>query len=102
MFDGEFIIPSYEGAPDFTITQMNVKEQELARDTVGTLTMLPDGLDRPANADLRFGSAHATGCQFVFADGHVKFISYNIDPYIHWLLGNRQDKQAVDNSQIED
>jgi prepilin-type N-terminal cleavage/methylation domain-containing protein len=42
-----------------------------------------------------FGSAHASGCQFVMCDGSVQIIAYTIDPIVHWKLGNRQDGMQV-------
>lgn len=47
------------------------------RDTPGT--------DQHVN----FGSPHPSGCNFVFCDGHVGTIRYNIDPAIYEHLGNR-------------
>jgi prepilin-type N-terminal cleavage/methylation domain-containing protein len=44
----------------------------------------------------RWGSAHATGCRFVFCDGSVHVISYSIDPTINNLLANRADGQPID------
>lgn len=54
---------------------------------------LPDG-SKPAYE--RFGSAHPSGCQFVFCDGSVKEISYSIDAEVHRRLGNRQDGRPID------
>ncbi len=48
----------------------------------------------------RFGSAHAAGCNFVFCDGSVHTISYEIDPLTHSYLGNRCDGEVVDTSQF--
>ena len=42
-----------------------------------------------------FGSAHTTGCNFVFCDGSVQSISYSIDTALYAHLGNRDDKQAI-------
>ncbi len=42
-----------------------------------------------------FGSAHPDACQFVFCDGHVQSISYQIDPQLHRRLGNRKDGQII-------
>jgi len=36
-----------------------------------------------------FGSPHPSGCNFVFCDGHVGTIRYNIDRGIYEHLGNR-------------
>ena len=52
--------------------------------------------DRPGytNASL-FGSAHWSGCHFVFGDGRVKMINYNIDPTTFRNLGNRKDGEVI-------
>jgi prepilin-type processing-associated H-X9-DG protein len=39
----------------------------------------------------RFGSAHSAGCNFVFCDGSVQTIGYDIDAMTHSYLGNRHD-----------
>jgi prepilin-type N-terminal cleavage/methylation domain-containing protein/prepilin-type processing-associated H-X9-DG protein len=52
----------------------------------------PPSPDRPGAALIEnFGSAHRNGCNFVFCDGAVTFISYGIDPELHRRLGNRRD-----------
>jgi len=43
----------------------------------------------------RFGSAHWAGCYFVFCDGRVQMISYNIDPITYSLLGSRRDGKVI-------
>lgn len=48
--------------------------------------------DRPVSYYWQiFGSAHPTGCNFVFADGSVRMISYEIDGLVHRYNGNRAD-----------
>ena len=42
-----------------------------------------------------FGSAHPTGCNFVFCDGAVHFIRYDIDAEVHRRLGNRHDALPI-------
>jgi len=46
----------------------------------------------------RFGSAHVGGCHFVFCDGSVRRISYEIDARVHRALGNRRDGAVIDQS----
>ncbi len=43
-----------------------------------------------------FGSAHAIGCQFVFCDGSVRMISYDIDKVTNHRLGVRDDQNVID------
>jgi prepilin-type N-terminal cleavage/methylation domain-containing protein/prepilin-type processing-associated H-X9-DG protein len=43
-----------------------------------------------------FGSAHDAGCHFLFCDGSVRLIRYEIDPDTHRRLGNRSDGQVID------
>ena len=46
------------------------------------------GLYKPYN----FGSAHSVGFLMVLADGHVKSVEYDIDPWIFRKYGGRNDK----------
>ncbi|HEX7379766.1 MAG TPA: DUF1559 domain-containing protein [Pirellulales bacterium] len=48
----------------------------------------------------RFGSPHPAGCNFLFCDGSVRTISYEIDPEIHRRLGNRQDGEVIDDGRL--
>jgi len=56
--------------------------------------------DSQSHDSLAFGSAHADGCHFVFADGAVRLVHYGIDPEIHARLGNRQDGQTVNMGEL--
>jgi prepilin-type processing-associated H-X9-DG protein len=49
----------------------------------------------------RFGSAHPTGCNFVFCDGSVRTIRFEIDPEAHRRLGNRQDGELIDDAWLQ-
>jgi prepilin-type N-terminal cleavage/methylation domain-containing protein len=42
-----------------------------------------------------FGSAHAPGLYFVFADGSVRLVSYDVDEYAYWLLGGCDDGETI-------
>lgn len=47
-----------------------------------------------------FGSPHSGGCIFVFCDGSVKTVSYNIDQETHARLAHRKDGLVVDSSKL--
>jgi prepilin-type N-terminal cleavage/methylation domain-containing protein/prepilin-type processing-associated H-X9-DG protein len=51
----------------------------------------PPRRDSRSIAPTAFGSAHASGCQFAFADGSVRLVSFSIDADVHRKLGNRGD-----------
>jgi prepilin-type N-terminal cleavage/methylation domain-containing protein/prepilin-type processing-associated H-X9-DG protein len=52
--------------------------------------------DTPGQASQsEFGSAHATTCNFVFCDGSVHKISYNVDAMTFQYLGSRNDNHPV-------
>ena len=44
-----------------------------------------------------FGSAHSAGVHFVFCDGHVQMLSYQVDPATFSSLGVRNDGTPPDN-----
>jgi len=60
----------------------------------------PDGDSAEDTDTRRFGSAHSAGCHFVFCDGSVRMISYQIDPEVHRRLGNRADGQPIGEGQF--
>jgi prepilin-type N-terminal cleavage/methylation domain-containing protein/prepilin-type processing-associated H-X9-DG protein len=43
----------------------------------------------PPYTTRRFGSAHASGCNMAFADGSIRFVDYNIDAKVFFLMGDR-------------
>jgi prepilin-type N-terminal cleavage/methylation domain-containing protein len=49
---------------------------------------------------LGFGSPHPYAGQFVFCDGSVHSISYQIDPIFLWRLGNRSDGHSLSGANI--
>jgi prepilin-type N-terminal cleavage/methylation domain-containing protein/prepilin-type processing-associated H-X9-DG protein len=49
----------------------------------------------------RFGSSHQQGFNMCFADGHVQFLSYRIDPYVWEYLGNINDGRSPQGTQWE-
>ena len=58
------------------------------------------GINNPApgtvspNPDLAsryFGSAHAAGFQAAMVDGSTHIVAYDVDPFVHLNLGNRED-----------
>jgi hypothetical protein len=52
-----------------------------------------------AQLDNDFGSAHLSGCNFVFGDGAVHTISYAIDSETFHRLANRDDGLPIDAKQ---
>jgi prepilin-type N-terminal cleavage/methylation domain-containing protein/prepilin-type processing-associated H-X9-DG protein len=47
--------------------------------------------DGDGQAERSFGSAHAHGCHFVYCDGSVRQVSYDVDGEVHRAAGNRRD-----------
>jgi prepilin-type N-terminal cleavage/methylation domain-containing protein len=77
------------------------------------ITILPNGTmvsgasyppmpDTPGTGyqDWNFGGPHPGGWMSVFCDGSVHFLSYEMDVLIHRDLGNRQDGNSIDESQL--
>ena len=61
---------------------------DTARYTSLDLPIVPDG---QSAGHRQFGSAHAAGCYFAFADGSVRLLNYDTDPEIHRRNGTRSD-----------
>lgn len=52
----------------------------------------PDGDENEMSvSSVKFGSAHAGGFNMSYCDGSVSFVSFDIDPDLHRLTGNRGD-----------
>jgi prepilin-type N-terminal cleavage/methylation domain-containing protein len=43
----------------------------------------------------QFGSAHATGAQFIFCEGSLHLLSYTIDPEVFRRLSSRNDRLSI-------
>lgn len=56
-----------------------------------TITYRINGVD----VDDVFGSIHAGGCHFLLVDGHVRFISENIDAVLYTALGTYNGDEVV-------
>jgi len=66
------------------------------RSTVNTPRMDRDGMHNQS----WFGAAHPSGCHFVFCDGSVKKISYNVDAATFKGLGTRAGGENLDLTQF--
>lgn len=55
---------------------------------------------RKPNYYRHFGSSHSSICNMALCDGSVRSIAYTIDPAIHLYLGNRADKQPIDQGKL--
>ena len=63
----------------------------------GPLDQVPYLQDKPGymGAYWSFGSAHASGANFVMCDGSVHAVNYDIDPTIFLQLGSRNDGNTL-------
>jgi prepilin-type processing-associated H-X9-DG protein len=48
--------------------------------------------DNATPGSVRFGSAHAAGCNMAYCDGSVRFINYDIEGVVHFRSGHRSDE----------
>ena len=64
-------------------------------------TPLNDASDESGNNRCRFGSPHVGLAQFAFCDGAVRTITTSIDATTFRYLGERADRQVLDESQIK-
>jgi prepilin-type N-terminal cleavage/methylation domain-containing protein/prepilin-type processing-associated H-X9-DG protein len=70
-------------------------------DPTNSANDLPPLRDRPGVGFIpNFGSPHPAVCNFVFCDGSVHGISYDIDLETHRRLCNRRDGLGIDNSKL--
>jgi prepilin-type N-terminal cleavage/methylation domain-containing protein/prepilin-type processing-associated H-X9-DG protein len=69
------------------------------RFTEMTLPLASDGAlpITDLRANLRFGSAHPAGTNFVYCDGSARLLSYDISPGIHYQSGHISDSGFVPN-----
>ncbi|NLE38143.1 MAG: DUF1559 domain-containing protein [Pirellulaceae bacterium] len=85
------------GGHDWDIMRWASPREKLLPDY---LLPIPNNYETGDYPNYYFGSAHVTICNFVFCDGSVHAVSYNIDPGLHGRLGNRADGFAVDKREI--
>jgi prepilin-type N-terminal cleavage/methylation domain-containing protein len=74
-----------------------------ALDTSQSFPPAPDSETPNQNAknyQWAFGGPHPGGWQAVFCDGSVHFMAYDMDLVLHRNLGNRQDGNPIDASQL--
>ena len=69
------------------------------RDLVGRFGF--DASGNPIQVADGFGSAHPSGSNILFADGHVGHVRYDINPQVFQLLTQRNDGQQVDMSLLD-
>lgn len=71
--------------------------EDTLRTTVATLNLNravklePDQPGSVIGEDVKFGSAHSGGFNMAMCDGSVDFVSFDINPDVHRLTGNRSD-----------
>ncbi len=65
---------------------------------VGGYPPVPDTPGKTFN--WHFGGPHPGGWQAVFCDGSVHYLSFDMAPLLHRDLGNRQDGNVIDESQL--
>ncbi len=92
----------YEGAypAGWSQSMFNGHDEDNARygNAQSTAYRLKRDTPGDTSGDAAFGGPHPGACQFVFADGSVRSISWSIDAQIHEYLANRMDGQVVDAS----
>jgi prepilin-type processing-associated H-X9-DG protein len=59
-----------------------------------------DTLFGPDAGVVNFGSSHPSAFNCVFADGSVHSINYDIDRLLFDYLGDREDGEIIDHSQL--
>jgi prepilin-type processing-associated H-X9-DG protein len=57
--------------------------------------LVPRRDTRNQEHDESFGSAHPSGCQFLFCDGSVRLVTYDIDGQTHRQQANRHDQELT-------
>ncbi len=80
-------------APTYQMSPLQPKEWIAIEDlpVISTKTQSPPGTSVGG-----FGSFHAGGANFVFADGSVRFLTQTINPVVLQKLANRADGDLVD------
>jgi prepilin-type processing-associated H-X9-DG protein len=53
------------------------------------------------NSGHLFGAIHASGCQFVMADGSVHTVDYEIETFVFKNLGDRDDGKNIPGNALQ-
>jgi prepilin-type N-terminal cleavage/methylation domain-containing protein len=89
--------PTSQQTPQSPGSPTNTTRPAMLNDTADPNDLSPTST---WNYQCLFGSAHSGIVNYAFCDGSTKTISISIDPLTHRYLGERADKQVLDDSLV--